>query len=78
MASRCAVVGEDGIVINVIIADPGVDVIEGAILIECDRDVHIGCAWDGSSFGPGPEELARIAAEEEAERQAVEAEAQEE
>ena len=43
---KCAVVNNDGLVVNIIIADPSVDSLPESTLIECDDNVYIDCTWD--------------------------------
>ena len=76
--TRCAIVNESGLVINVIMADPVLDSLPGYSLILCDEDIIIGNSWNGSSFELGPEQLAEKNAKEKTELEAVEQEALEE
>lgn len=76
--TRCAVVNESGLVINVIMADPVLDSLSGYSLILCDENTIIGNSWNGSSFELGPEQLDEKNAKEKAELEVVEQEALEE
>lgn len=70
---KCAVVNNDGLVVNIIIADPSVDSLPESTLIECDDNVYIDCTWDGTSFNPSAEVLALQASVREAiEKEALE------
>lgn len=76
--ARCAVVDQTGAVINVIVADPGVDSLPSMTLIASDdSNIGVGYVWNGATFELGPELAAQKSAEEAAEQAAIEQEAQE-
>lgn len=48
-SGRCAVIGPDGVVVHVIMADPELDTHPDGRLVESD-EASIGDRWDGAKF----------------------------
>lgn len=59
-SGRCCVIDPAGSVVNVIVADPALDQLDGHTLVAHDQ-AGIGWAWDGTRFVPPPKGMVAIA-----------------